>query len=66
MDQTDKQRYFDTLVQSRASQNIDLFRTYMLELTVKSIEEQITFYNKKSFHASPKNDENGKFLSLLF
>jgi Fic family protein len=66
MDQTDKQRYFDTLVQSRASQNIDLFRTYMLELTVKSIEEQIAFYNKKSFHASPKNDENGKFLSLLF
>jgi hypothetical protein len=66
MDQTDKQRYFDTLVQSRASQNIDLFRTYMLELTIKSIEEQITFYNNKPSNTSPKNDENGKFLSLLF
>jgi Fic family protein len=66
MDHTDKQRYFDALVRSRDSQDIEIFRNYMLELTVKSIEEQINFYKNKSFGSTKKNDQKDRFLSLIF
>jgi Fic family protein len=62
----DKQAYFNALKETRASENLQVFRDYMTEATLKCLNQQINDYKNPSKNLKEKDKDNGRLISVLF
>ena len=62
----DKQAYFNALVETRKANDIEIFRAFMTQTTIKFLKHQIELYQNYTHTIKDGNISNGKFLSILY
>lgn len=62
----DKQAYFNALVETRKANDVEIFRAFMIQTTIKFLKHQIDSYLSNAYGISDRNISKGKFLSLIY